>query len=170
MRQDDHKKRISYLYAEYSDWFQKENTAWGLYDLSYMPGWFSIIENLLSDNRQVLSPEKCKTFRIVQIKEKFGRLRVYYEHQDTPIDVMGSDGSVASYRVQNPDNRHRDVNGLIAEATAKSAVTCMNCGDAGELRSCDWIVLLCDHHWDLAKKGKSLVTDFELMSSPRRTH
>ena len=58
----------------------------------------------------------------VQIKEKFGGLRFYYEGGDDQIY------------------------GMVRMAESWAAVTCEECGAPGESRSGGWIKTLCDKH------------------------
>jgi hypothetical protein len=78
-------------------------------------GWFDILNELFakmeaSDTEIVL----------LQVKEKFGTLRVYYH---------GGDDTVY---------------GWVEAAEAKSAVTCEQCGQPGELRGTYWVYTACD--------------------------
>ncbi len=59
---------------------------------------------------------------VSQVKEKFGRLRFYYDGGDEKID------------------------GMVRMAEAMSAVTCEVCGDVGELRGRGWYYTSCDEH------------------------
>lgn len=58
----------------------------------------------------------------VQVKEKFGTLRFYYDGGDSVI------------------------NGMVRMAESMSATTCEECGAAGKQRSGGWIRTLCDEH------------------------
>jgi len=58
----------------------------------------------------------------VQVKEKFGTLRFYFNGGDDHID------------------------GLVAMAEGMSSVTCEECGVPGKLRKGSWVQTLCDQH------------------------
>jgi len=58
----------------------------------------------------------------IQIKEKFGTLRFYYNGGD---DTIG---------------------GMVRMAESMSSVTCEECGNPGKTRGPGWIRTLCDHH------------------------
>lgn len=80
------------------------------------PGWDKIIDPLI---------ELCKKrkVKILQIKEKFGRLRFYVNFSTETIDQ------------------------LIEEAENESARTCELCGEPGELRSYNgWLKTVCVAH------------------------
>ena len=78
-------------------------------------GW----ENLLIEAFEELN--KLDTINIVQIKEKFGTLRLY---------VGGSN--------------YDQVDKIVDEAERKSAITCEYCGKPGKLRQTSWLKTLCD--------------------------
>ena len=68
-------------------------------------GWYSIIEKLFEDIKK-LNPSK--DFEIIQVKEKWGGLRVYTNYTTDEIEK------------------------LINEAEEESFKTCETCGEAGE--------------------------------------
>lgn len=87
------------------------------------PGWFKIIESLLSNIRNHTDWKKdCTPVTIIQIKEKFGGLRVYYS---------GGDDTVR---------------GLVTMAESWAHGTCQECGECGTLRPGVWLRTLCDKH------------------------
>lgn len=59
---------------------------------------------------------------IVQIKEKFGGLRFYYDGGDA------------------------EISGMVSMAETWASHSCETCGDRGEQRSGGWIRTLCDRH------------------------
>ena len=80
-------------------------------------GWFEIIKELA----EKLAPVALRDFYVFQVKEKFGALRIY----TGPIE---------------PATKTALVERLIAEAEAKSAVTCETCGQSGTLRHKKWLL------------------------------
>jgi len=86
-------------------------------------------------DRQGLSKEcGCDSFQVilarpVQIKEKFGSLRAYF------------------------DNTTKEMNALISEAENKSYTICEECGQEGKIRKGGWIRCLCDEH----SKGRETI-------------
>lgn len=112
--------------------------CWGF---EHGDGWYDIINNLCANiqshidwsnsQRELLLknnphnvkiPEEVRQVVAVQVKEKFGTLRFYYEGGDDTID------------------------GMVRMAEAMTAVTCEECGNPGKQRSGGWIRTLCDHH------------------------
>jgi hypothetical protein len=66
--------------------------------------------------------EKVRQVKVLQVKEKFGTLRFYYEGGD------------------------KYVSGLVAMAETMSGVTCEKCGNVGKIRNNGYIQTLCDDH------------------------
>ena len=97
-------------------------------------GWFQIIDSLCgniqhytdwnNDNfaKGYKQYKEVKQLVAVQIKEKFGGLRFYYEGGDDHI------------------------HGMVRMAESWASVTCEVCGKPGQLRSGGWIKTLCDEH------------------------
>lgn len=76
--------------------------------------------SLESGEREV--PEECPQVIAVQVKEKFGTLRFYYDGGDEYIS------------------------GLVSMAEWASSVTCEECGERGKLRGSGWVYTACDKH------------------------
>jgi hypothetical protein len=89
-------------------------------------GWYNIIDKMLETVSN--SVRRTSNINIVQIKEKFGMLRVYTETYD-------------SY-----------TQGIIDMAETLSKHTCERCGKLGELRpDLGWIKTLCLNHYSCRK-------------------
>lgn len=90
-------------------------------------GWYDLIDQMCGviqshidwQNRK---EEKVKQVVAVQVKEKFGGLRFYYDGGDDFI------------------------RGVVAFAEDMSCVICEECGKPGKRRSGGWIRTLCDEH------------------------
>lgn len=80
-------------------------------------GWYNLIDELCQKIKDTNPPED---FEIIQVKEKFGTLRVYTNYSTKEIEE------------------------LITEAENKSAVTCEVCGDVGKETGDYWIRTLCE--------------------------
>jgi hypothetical protein len=78
-------------------------------------GWFDILDELFA--KMEASDTEIK---LTQVKEKFGTLRVYYYGGDDTVDKW------------------------VEAAEARSAVTCEQCGQPGELRGTRWVYTACD--------------------------
>lgn len=80
----------------------------------------TIQQSLEQGEREV--PSEIPQVVAVQIKEKFGTLRFYYDGGDEYIS------------------------GLVAMAEWVSSVTCEECGERGKLRGGGWVYTACDKH------------------------
>lgn len=96
-------------------------------------GWYNIIDQLCANiqhhvdwkqeqKEKYSRGEGCSQVIAVQIKEKFGTLRFYYDGGD---DTIG---------------------GMFRMAESMSAVTCEECGAPGQLRGRGWLYTACDTH------------------------
>ena len=90
-------------------------------------GWFTILETLLEQLSNVEEYEKVK-LKIVQIKQKFGGLRVYVRfNENTPVEII------------------EHVRGLTQMAESMSYKICEYCGTTKNIgRSHGFIVTCCD--------------------------
>ena len=88
-------------------------------------GWYDLIRELsekIDYEKTMQFGEESRELYAMQVKEKYGTLRFYMN-------------------VAIPE-----VNDLIWEYEAKSAVTCERCGKPGKIRDTSWIQTLCDEH------------------------
>lgn len=87
--------------------------------LSYIEcdvGWFDIIDKAFSDILKV-SYESGVDVQIVQVKEKFAGLRIYFEIED----------------LAKNEDIYKQINDIIAEAEDDSFKTCEVCGEVGKV-------------------------------------
>jgi hypothetical protein len=89
-------------------------------------GWHSLLNDVYDEI------EKYPHVKVVQVKEKFGGLRVYTDIYEPELDSV------------------------IEQLCNKSFYICEVCGDAGNLRSGGWWKTLCDLHAD----GREPITPF----------
>ena len=75
-------------------------------------------------------PNEVAQVVAVQVKEKFGGLRFYYEGGDDKID------------------------GMVQMAEAWASKTCDVCGESGKSRNTGWIRTLCDKHFEELEQKK----------------
>jgi hypothetical protein len=104
-------------------------------------GWYEMIVKLDHDIAQ-LAPN----YQINQVKEKFGTLRFYWTFESSE-----EDSQAVSDRISE----------LVREVEQRSAVTCEQCGAAGELRLTQsagpWLRTTCDEH-AFGRQGDALLT------------
>jgi hypothetical protein len=85
-------------------------------------GWYGVILDTFKKISAIVLREERTDFRIVQVKEKFGGLRIYCNYFTHKIDEV------------------------ITEAEEKAKKTCEICGSPGTLRKEGWRRTLCDVH------------------------
>jgi hypothetical protein len=103
-----------------------------LIDFSLGPGWWGVMREIRDelDKMSAMYPEF--EFKILQVKEKFGGLRVYCR-------TIGDDGPLKDIATQALFN-------IIQEKTGKADKLCDVCGEPGKRRPSGWIVTRCDKH------------------------
>jgi hypothetical protein len=119
MNQENRKK----LYERFPKFFPKK-----FFDLSIGDGWFQLFYDLCEDIHAIVKDEE---FIFLQVKEKFGYLRIY---------------SVGS-------GKNAEIEYLIQQAENKSGEICEVCGDKGISRHNSWIKILCDKHKEDRNNG-----------------
>lgn len=80
------------------------------------------VENSIKNKKLRHVPEKCHQVIVVQVKEKYGTLRFYYDGGDDYV------------------------RGVVAMAESISAHTCEVCGNPGTSNHNGWITVRCDEH------------------------
>ena len=113
------------------------------------PGWAEVAGQLFTDLDAMLDDDAARTFEVVQIKEKFAGLRVYWQlgnEQTTVVDIHGS-GSVP--RVDKgpakPTALFDRIRARVRQAGEQAATTCQHCGNGGaSAGGSGWIVTLCE--------------------------
>jgi len=100
---------------------------------SHVPtGWKGIVGTLFTGIDAMLNDDEAKCFRVEQIKEKFGTLRLYLSFDR--IDPAGVNPNPMALRE------------LVDAAVAASEVTCYVCGEPGVMRKLGWATVRCDAH------------------------
>lgn len=106
------------------------------------PGWLDLVEGTCADVQAWLDAEPGRALTWVQIKEKFGSLRMYPRAQR-------ADTAVAA---------------IITDAEQRSLLTCQLCGAPGERRTIGGLMTLCVAH--AAYPGRRNVpVDFDLWTT-----
>jgi hypothetical protein len=92
-------------------------------------GWREIIETMSSRIAEAVAECQSSEMTIIQIKQKFGGLRVYTESRGLPREVLGK------------------VCDAIDLAEARADCTCESCGAAGMLHEhAGWLTTRCEEH------------------------
>lgn len=118
-------------------------------------GWYG----LLRDCCQQITDKYKETGRAidfvpVQVKEKWGTLRFYYEFADAPLKIAAYDfignGAVRSEPGNDTDDEEKkkfrhDIAKIVRTAEERSAHICELCSKEGFIReNLDWVRTLCD--------------------------
>lgn len=136
MTREEHEKRVEQLRQEFAEAFSE---CFDCSILDFAPGWYEIIEATIRSGFLSLGDR----FRIRQVKEKFGLLRIY---SNADID-------------------------LLDEAEDESASCCMFCGDAAaSIERQGWISTLCSKCIELTDQGGRMETHFEALTTPAKKH
>lgn len=113
------------------------------YDVYVGPGWLVILESLSAQIQHHIDHtnsyierfghtlkyplEPVEQAVVLQVKEKFGGLRFYYD---------GGDSAIA---------------GMVTMAEEWASHTCEECGKPGKSRDLSWVKTLCDEHYEQRK-------------------
>lgn len=112
-------------------------------------GWTELTHRLFADLDAMLDDDAAKRFEVVQIKEKFAGLRVYWELDKEHTLVMDFHAPGAVQRVDegpsNPTVLFERIRDRVKQAGEEAATTCQRCGNgsASAVRS-GWITTLCE--------------------------
>lgn len=112
---------------------------------SVKSGWAAVVERTLDQIRAALPPDVMAGFHWLQIKEKFGELRMYWaiDYQK----VVANDTSAASLTDEAVRaSLFRQIDGIVEAAEKASQRTCEHCGQPGRLYSNGYWATLCDEH------------------------
>jgi hypothetical protein len=109
-------------------------------DLPYVRGWDGVIRDLLRKIDRLLDDDQAAAFRVMQIKQKFGTLRLYYEvdglsqmrldvqdGQGLPVHLTGGKSAGLSFP-------HAQTDELISKAEKLTTKICEGCGVPSGLR------------------------------------
>lgn len=114
-------------------------------------GWDSILGQALSE-LHALAERRRVQISVVQIKEKFAELRVYFRVAGEPdqihFDIVGSDGRVVSARspAASADSVRAEAMAIVNRASDESKRACQACGRPASVRPGGWLRVFCDDH------------------------
>jgi hypothetical protein len=121
------------------------------------PGWIPIVAHVCQEIQNMLSEDDLRKFHWIQIKEKWGRLTMYWgpKHQ-VIISAVCPEGIVEFESVANDGNQDDDMKAdlspairerimeIITRAQERASKTCEYCGAEGSIRSWPHISVLCE--------------------------
>jgi hypothetical protein len=114
---------IATLKARFAYMFAKPTIS-----LEFYQGWFPIVVGLCTEIDRVLGEHRAR-FHWVQIKEKFGVMRLHF-------DLEGA-----------PELLRKKLQELVSQAGRESTRCCMVCGEAGRVsQQSVWMVTVCAVH------------------------
>jgi hypothetical protein len=141
------------LKARFPYMFDGENIGF-----SFARGWFPLFCKLCEDIDTLLGEYK-RGFHWVQVKEKFGYARFYWEMPDYPkrlrISVVTETG-VAEYGPSHAEGSLAEqIEALVREATAATRTRCIVCGEAATLDQSDssYVLVVCKGHANQRRLG-----------------
>ena len=111
-------------------------------------GWVPLVTRLLQDIDAMLDDEQAKRFHVLQVKEKFASLSVYWKlagQTTTVIDVTSPVG-VERVRIKprNTSELFEQVSARVRVAEGDSRSICQRCGAEGtKAGGRGWLVTLC---------------------------
>lgn len=158
------KKTPKELAKRYPYMFEGKNLGLGI-----ARGWMPLFETLCQQIDSVLGNDKLG-FHWVQIKEKFGSARFYWEtdqHAPIRMDIFGSGGVVSLQpKIEEPDQERRTALSAISElvfaAEKETKKACIVCGQqpAKATAQGGYVLVLCEQH------AQAWSQDTDLQPSP----
>ncbi len=138
--------KIDALVARFSRLFHdRQPRVWS--DLPQ--GWTELATQLFANLDAMLDDDAAKRFEVIQIKEKYAGLRVYWslgEEETLVLDIVGS-GSMQRLDKgpAKPTALFDRIKARVRQAGEQAATTCQRCGDGGaSAGGSGWITTLCD--------------------------
>jgi hypothetical protein len=119
MTPDEHDARLKSLVARFPEQFAGETIG-----IDIEPGWLDLVEAACADVQAWLDGSPGRILNWLQIKEKFGSLRMYRRTQRADAEVAA----------------------IIADAEHRSLLTCQLCGAPVERRTTGGLMTLCEPH------------------------
>ena len=112
-------------------------------------GWIELVDQLFADLDSMIDDDAAKIFEVIQIKEKYAGLRVYWSlggEETLVLDIVGS-GSMQRLDKgpAEPTALFDRIKERVRQAGEQAATTCQRCGNGGaSAGGSGWIMTLCD--------------------------
>ena len=111
-------------------------------------GWTELADQLFADLDAMLDDEAAKRFEVIQVKEKYAGLRVYWSLGEEETLVLDIHGSGSTQRLDKgpakPTALFDRIKGRVKQACEEAATTCQRCGNGiASAGGSGWIVTLC---------------------------
>jgi hypothetical protein len=136
---------VLHLKSVYAYQFTGPHIGLGMY-----LGWIPLVVQACTAVDELLGPDK-RGFHWVQIKEKFGELRMYYEMENfrtQVIDIRSPEGRITmTHQPDGADTLAVTLHERLAEILQKSGECCIVCGAPAPMRdNAGYFLPLCDQH------------------------
>lgn len=124
--------------------------------LSVGPGWWVALDACFKEIDGLVAKVPGAVFKAVQIKEKFGGLRFYFNITREGVDADGGDDDGILEVDGDISELRRQCYEAIERAEIAVSKACEECGEPGSRRhDLDWIATLCDTHYRMVKESGS---------------
>lgn len=123
---------------EYKDWKAdlREMFEDKVKDLNFLyDGWVNSFVPQLKDELFELLGSYVEQFNVLEIKEKFGRLRTYWN-----FDLNGLEDKY----IEDVEELYKQIENLLHKYADISSKTCIVCGEPGVMRDDYWVTPWCD--------------------------
>lgn len=147
----------SFPFMERKNTLEEQEKSGKIYDLygafgcAVGDGWFALLFDMCKELAELYANENSEIDIVpVQVKEKFGKLRFYYNIQGNEIGIHALDFlGVGGLRFSQSDTElHKKARDIVRKYEDKSKFVCEVCGCEGELRTdLSWILTLCEKHY-----------------------
>lgn len=113
-------------------------------------GWDNILSDALRE-LLALSVRRGARISIVQVKEKFAELRIYFrvsgERPQIYFDIRGADTRISGkYPPARAESVSAEAMAITNRASERSRQVCDVCGRPGAVRQGGWLRVFCDQH------------------------
>lgn len=100
-------------------------------------GWVTVLTDMFDQINAVMDAAQVprSALNIIQIKEKFGSLRMYYDIQDVDLSIPDDVKDRLDDQIEDIVNRAENV----------TERTCVVCGAKAEYFSTGWVLPYCEH-------------------------
>lgn len=140
---DNFGPRVQRFFIEHPDWKPSVD--------SHCPiGWDSILGQALADLYELAHSRRARV-SILQVKEKFAELRIYFHVAGEPpqihIDIVGEGGRLSGRSPRaSADSIREAAMAIVNRASEESRKACEVCGQPGSVRPGVWLRVFCDEH------------------------
>jgi len=159
-------KKYPVIFKDYNGDMRQTCMCWGF---ECGDGWYNLINELCETVTTLISNKNIKVVA-VQVKEKFGGLRFYYDIK-SPETFMNKVGYIIStamfkvrlgrlyWKIQDFKKKfyrttEEKISDAISNAEYQSYKTCEVCGEPGKTRGRGWITTQCETCWDKSKLNR----------------